>query len=57
MAARPMKLLINMNRAVHIHEHLIRLSTDSGRSCCFKICLNHIFSATIRAKRLGEGGS
>lgn len=55
MAVRPMKLLMNMNRAVHIHKHLIRLSTDSGRSCCFKICLNHIFSAAVGAKTLGEG--
>lgn len=55
MVVRPMKVLINMNRAVYIHKHLIGLSADSGRSCCFKIRLNHIFSPGRGAKKLGEG--
>lgn len=45
MAARAMKLLINMNRAVQTQEDL----------AVSKICLNHIFSTAIRSKELGEG--
>lgn len=53
MAVRSMKLImVSMNGAVH--KHLFWLSKDSGRSCCFKIYLSHIFFAAVRAKNLGE---
>lgn len=53
MAARSMKLImITVYGAVH--KHLSRLSADSGRSYCFKIYLNCIFFAAVRAKMLGE---
>lgn len=49
MAARAMKLLINMNRAVQTQA---QTQEDLAVS---KICLNHIFSTAIRSKELGEG--